>query len=135
EQPRDRVECFDSRGIRARRLADQKRLAHPQDITAFESCRRLDSDHLAMLSQLWLDAPRLGLPRGSAHRAKNGDFIQNEGRVFDKCTIGEMTIDIERRDDCAAAGQKPAVLRMLPQRQLKTDRIAADKRSLAMLHF
>jgi hypothetical protein len=115
-------------------MADEKGAAEAEDVAAFEGCGRGEADDLAIPGERWLDAGGFGAARGGSQRTQNGDFVEDNSRVLDEGTVGQVAIHVKRYDVGAAGAESGTVGVMLRSSQFVIDGSGRDERAHAGLH-
>ena len=109
----DGGELANAFGIAAFGEADEKFAADPKYITALERAGKSDVFEFAKFRDGVGERCGFGAPRFCAERENDGEFIEDDGGIFDKHGIGKMRLGGEGNDTSAEFFQKHFVSVML----------------------
>jgi len=85
----DGSEDGDARGVGAGGDADEESAADAEDVAAFNRGGERDLFDVAIFAQLEFDARGFETARFGAHGEEDGQFIEDDGGVFDEDRVGE----------------------------------------------
>jgi hypothetical protein len=113
-------------------LTDVKRAIDAKDIAAFDRGRSGDVVQLAKWRQGFRERLGLRLTRFCAEREDDGEFVDDNGGIFDKHRIGQSRFGGERVDADAELREEMFVGSVLSLRLGEVNRLAFDESKLAL---
>ena len=128
----DRGELANTLGVRAAGEADEKSAIDAEDVAAFQRARWRDVFELAEFGESFRERGCFGAARFGAEREHHGEFVENDGGVFDEHRVRKIGLGGERDDAGAEFLKKVFVGAMLAAGLCKIDRLALNEGQLAV---
>jgi hypothetical protein len=128
----DFCELADAFGIGARGEADEQGAADAEDIAAFKGGGRRDVFELAEFGEGLREGGGFGAAGLRAEGKDDGEFVEDDGGIFDKHGIGESGFGGERDDASAELFEQMFVSAMLFAGGFEVDGLAREEGEFAI---
>src|ERR1700676_2129848 len=128
----DLGELAEALGVAAARQADEEFAVDAEDVAAFDGAGKLNVRELAERRKRLRESSGFGTARGSAERENDGDFVENDSRIFNEHGIGERGLGRKREHASAETFEQLFVSAMLLLGFLQIDGLAIDEAELAI---